>query len=166
MHRRHSIRLRGHDYTSPGAYFITICVQNRDCSLGKIQNKVMGLDAIGKLVKNQWEMLPRFFQHIELDVFQFMPNHMHGIIVIKNCPYSPVDNNNSAQHLLGSKSGSISESDRRRYGYAIDFSIAARPRAAFGSIKALTLGRKYGLFKVLFVWSRMACRPGESPGRR
>ena len=46
----------------------------------------MQLNVFGKLAQNQWERLPQFFQHIELDVFQFMPNHVHGIIVIKNRP--------------------------------------------------------------------------------
>jgi hypothetical protein len=35
-HHRRSIRLKGYDYAQPGAYFITICVQNRECVLGEI----------------------------------------------------------------------------------------------------------------------------------
>jgi putative transposase len=35
-HQRRSIRLRGYDYSSPGKYFVTICVQQRKCLYGEI----------------------------------------------------------------------------------------------------------------------------------
>ncbi len=35
-HRRRSIRLKGYDYTQPGAYFVTIVIQGRECLLGEI----------------------------------------------------------------------------------------------------------------------------------
>ncbi|MCI5149496.1 MAG: hypothetical protein D3916_08935 [Candidatus Electrothrix sp. MAN1_4] len=31
IHRRRSIRLRGYDYSQAGAYFLTICLQHREC---------------------------------------------------------------------------------------------------------------------------------------
>jgi REP element-mobilizing transposase RayT len=34
------------------------------------------------LQHEQWEKLPQRFSNFELDVFQIMPNHMHGIIVL------------------------------------------------------------------------------------
>ena len=36
IQRRHSIRLQGYDYSQAGAYFVTICTQNRECLLGSI----------------------------------------------------------------------------------------------------------------------------------
>ena len=33
-HHRRSIRLKGYDYSSVDAYFVMICVQNRECLLG------------------------------------------------------------------------------------------------------------------------------------
>ena len=30
IHHRRSIRLQGYDYSQAGAYFITLCTQNRD----------------------------------------------------------------------------------------------------------------------------------------
>ena len=36
IHHRKSIRLKGYDYSQAGLYFITICVQNRECLFGKI----------------------------------------------------------------------------------------------------------------------------------
>jgi len=38
QHRR-SIRLKGYDYSQPGAYFITICTQNRACLFGEIVDR-------------------------------------------------------------------------------------------------------------------------------
>ena len=36
IHHRRSIRLKGYDYAQAGLYFITICVQNRECLFGQI----------------------------------------------------------------------------------------------------------------------------------
>lgn len=38
IRRRHSIRLKNYDYSKEGMYFITICVQNRECILSEIVN--------------------------------------------------------------------------------------------------------------------------------
>lgn len=35
-HHRRSIRLKGYDYSQSGAYFITICTQNREHKFGEI----------------------------------------------------------------------------------------------------------------------------------
>ena len=36
LHHRQSIRLRGYDYSRQGAYFITICVKNRELLFGHV----------------------------------------------------------------------------------------------------------------------------------
>ena len=36
----------------------------------------------GKMVKRTWNELPKFYRGIQIDQFQIMPNHIHGIIVI------------------------------------------------------------------------------------
>ena len=35
IHHRRSIRLKGYDYSQAGAYFVTICTQNRECLFGE-----------------------------------------------------------------------------------------------------------------------------------
>jgi putative transposase len=87
IHHRRSIRLKGYDYSQAGLYFITICVQDRKCLFGKIVNAFpdgaqMELNEWGSVAFQQWQKLPERFTNIELDVFQIMPNHMHGIIVL------------------------------------------------------------------------------------
>ena len=80
--RRKSIRLQKYNYSSPGYYFITICTQSRRCLFGEIDNGKMKLNNMGKMVKNVCESLPEHHL-VELDVFQIMPNHIHGIIFIR-----------------------------------------------------------------------------------
>lgn len=84
IHHRRSIRLKGYDYSQAGAYFITICVQDRKCLFGDIKNDKIELNEFGKISYHEWEKLSGRFTNIELDVFQIMPNHMHGIIVLND----------------------------------------------------------------------------------
>ncbi len=81
-HHRRSIRLREYDYSQAGAYYVTIDVQNRECLFGEIVNYEMVLNEAGKMIVEQWIALLERFPNIELDVYQIMPNHFHGIIVI------------------------------------------------------------------------------------
>jgi putative transposase len=82
IHHRRSIRLKGYDYAQEGLYFITICVQNRQCLFGKIENDEMILNEYGTIAYNEWIKLPERFSNVQLDVFQIMPNHIHGIIAV------------------------------------------------------------------------------------
>ncbi len=82
IHHRRSIRLREYDYSSFGGYFITTCVQNRECLFGNIVDDVMLLNDAGRLVESVWNGLPKRFPSIELDAFIAMPNHVHFIVDI------------------------------------------------------------------------------------
>lgn len=82
IHHRRSIRLRGYDYTQVGAYFVTICTQNRECSLGEIVNGEMRLNDAGWMVVAQWCAMGQRFPDIALGDYVVMPNHIHGIVTI------------------------------------------------------------------------------------
>ncbi len=84
IHHRRSIRLPGYDYSQPGAYFVTICIWQRQCLLGDIEEGNIILSDYGKVVDFNWFNLIKVYPHIELDSFAIMPNHVHGIIIIKN----------------------------------------------------------------------------------
>lgn len=86
-HHRRSIRLQGYDYAKPGAYFITICTQNRACLFGKIVDGEMVLNEFGMIVNNEWLRTSIIRPNIIIDEFVIMPNHLHGILVIidDNC---------------------------------------------------------------------------------
>ncbi len=80
MHRepdwrgRRTLRLKGYDYASSGAYFITICTHERLCLLDST-------DVKGMLARTWIELMHRF-PDINVDEFIIMPNHIHGIILI------------------------------------------------------------------------------------
>ena len=98
IHHRRSIRLKGYDYSQAGAYFITICCEGRECRFGKIENDEMILNEFGNIAFNEWTKLPERFTNFELDVFQIMPNHIHGIIVLNDlvgAGVTPAQNENT-----------------------------------------------------------------------
>ncbi len=82
IHHRRSIRLKDYDYSQSGLYFLTICTQDRECKLGNIVNGEMVLNELGNEIDNVWKELPNHFPNIECDIYQIMPNHIHGIIII------------------------------------------------------------------------------------
>jgi len=81
---RHSIRLTDYDYANPGGYFITICVQDRRCVLGDVNDSKAVPSPIGKIVEEAWQSIPSHFYGINLDLNVIMPNHFHGIIIIED----------------------------------------------------------------------------------
>ncbi|CAG0961673.1 hypothetical protein ANRL3_00918 [Anaerolineae bacterium] len=81
-HHRRSIRLKGYDYTQAGAYFITICVHNRECLFGEIIDGEMRLNEYGQIVAEEWAKSSEIRKEIEMDEWVVMPNHIHGIVVI------------------------------------------------------------------------------------
>ncbi|WP_073584188.1 transposase [Flavobacterium cucumis] len=77
-------RLQIWDYSNNGAYFITICTQNRHHFFGQIQNQKMQLSEIGKLAEKFWCEIPNHFPMVQLGNFVVMPNHVHGVLIIDN----------------------------------------------------------------------------------
>ncbi len=103
-HHRRSIRLKGYDYSRAGLYFITICCQDRICRFGEIvganhrDGHKMILNEYGQIAYCEWIKLSERFPNVELDVFQIMPNHIHGIIALNEIPvgagFPPAQNEN------------------------------------------------------------------------
>jgi len=85
-HRRRSIRLPGYDYTSPGIYFVTICVRGGECLLGEVVDGQMQLNDWGRVAGHYWQRIPLHFPSVTLDEWVLMPNHIHGLIVILDDP--------------------------------------------------------------------------------
>jgi putative transposase len=82
-HRR-SVRLKGYDYASPGAYLVTICAAERKCLFGQVVTDAMRPNAWGDVVAACWNQIPAHFPNVRLDAFVLMPNHLHGILIIEN----------------------------------------------------------------------------------
>ncbi|WP_204141832.1 transposase [Halomicronema sp. CCY15110] len=81
-HHRRSIRLQGYNYSSAGAYFITLCTFQRQCLFGQIIDGVMQLNECGQIVFEEWLNSSSIRQEIEFDQWVIMPNHLHGIVLI------------------------------------------------------------------------------------
>ncbi len=80
-----SIRLKGYDYSKPGAYFLTLCTHDKVCLFGDIVNGEMQLNHFGRIVSEEWQKPEVIRKEIKLDEFVVMPNHLHGIVVIGCC---------------------------------------------------------------------------------
>ena len=113
-YRISSARLQSWNYGNNGAYFITICTQNREHYFGKIINREMHLNEIGKLAEQYWIEIPNHFPFVELGNYVVMPNHVHGIVIINkindnvetlHCNVSTDKNNQMA--LISPKPGTI-----------------------------------------------------------
>ena len=91
-----STRLQHWDYRWAGAYFITICTQNREHYFGEIINGKMQLSQVGVIADILWHQIPYHAKNIELGEFVVMPNHTHGIIIINdNADNDNADNDNA-----------------------------------------------------------------------
>ena len=84
IRRRRSIRLAGYDYSQSGMYFVTIVTQGRWCCFGDAVCEKVRLNDAGRMACRVWKELPTRFLNIDVDYFVVMPNHLHGIIVIRD----------------------------------------------------------------------------------
>lgn len=105
-HHRRSIRLRGYDYSQPGAYFVTIVALGRLHLFGEIVEGVMRLNDFGEIARAEWLKTPSIRPEIALDKFQIMPNHFHAIVMIMDYgnPVGANGNAPSAPSVIGGDS--------------------------------------------------------------
>jgi putative transposase len=84
FNHRQSIRLNGYDYSTSGAYFITICTHEREHLFGDILNKTIELNTFGDIARSHWQQLSQHHSNIIMDKSIVMPNHLHGIIILES----------------------------------------------------------------------------------
>ncbi|RZU47912.1 REP element-mobilizing transposase RayT [Fluviicoccus keumensis] len=85
-HRRRSIRLPGHDYRHPGAYFVTLVTRHRELLFGQVNNGGMILNPWGAIVDELWRTTAAMRPGVTLGEHVVMPNHLHGIIHLHDAP--------------------------------------------------------------------------------
>jgi putative transposase len=90
---RKPTRYKDYDYSLPGYYFITICSHEMKYLFGNVINCKMMPNNTGAVVNNCWNEIPKHFKNVELDYYQLMPNHFHGIVIIN----SPIENVGNAK---------------------------------------------------------------------
>jgi len=77
-----SARASWWDYGNDAAYFITICTKGMECYFGDIVDAKMQLSHVGVLADVFWYEIKNHAKNVTLDVFQVMPNHIHGILAL------------------------------------------------------------------------------------
>ena len=93
--KRKRIRLETYDYSTPGAYFITICTREKRCILSKI---TVGADALGgprAILTNAGRIVEKYIlstnkiPDIRVDKYVIMPNHIHMILFVEQIDGPP-----------------------------------------------------------------------------
>ena len=87
--RKHP-RRDDYDYSSDGAYFITIYTQNRQCILSHVVGRglapavtnVIEHTLFGKIAQQQLLLLEKRFPYLTVDQYVIMPNHIHMILIL------------------------------------------------------------------------------------
>ena len=89
IYNREPTRLSGFDYSTPGAYFLTLCVKDHKQILSKIIVGDGVLDVpenqftdYGKIANEHLEKMVDFYDSIKIDKYVVMPNHVHMIISV------------------------------------------------------------------------------------
>ena len=84
--QRKSIRLSGYDYSLAGRYFVTIVIMYRVSLFGNVKNGEMETNDYGVIARNEWFKIAQLRRYLTIndDEFVVMPNHIHGIIWIKD----------------------------------------------------------------------------------
>jgi REP element-mobilizing transposase RayT len=104
---RRSVRLRGYDYSQPGAYFVTINVQGGHCVLGDVVDGHVRLTDLGQIADAFWDQVPERFPHVSIDQKIVMPNHVHVIIVI----HDPLIDRTGEREDPASTTGAVAPAD-------------------------------------------------------
>jgi len=87
--KRKTPRHQSFDYNSVGTYFITICTQNRRCILSRIVGTGVldcpqtELTRYGKIAEKYIQQLNDFYNHVSVEAYVIMPNHIHLLLWVK-----------------------------------------------------------------------------------
>jgi REP element-mobilizing transposase RayT len=88
--KRKPTRLKNFDYGTTGAYFITICTENRR----KILSRIVGCDVLGapkivellpcgSVAEKYINQLNQYYKNINVDSYVIMPNHIHILLSVR-----------------------------------------------------------------------------------
>ncbi len=105
QHRKYN-RIKNYDYSQNGAYFITVCTQERKKILSKISvgtplpgcpgemcqesgHPEMGVPTAellwyGRVADKYIRQMDNFYEHLSVDKYVIMPDHIHFLITIHN----------------------------------------------------------------------------------
>lgn len=83
-------RLKNYDYSTPGAYFVTICTQDKKCILSRIDadsfvgegSPLPKLTKTGSVAEKYIQDLNTKYPTISPEKYIIMPNHIHLILTV------------------------------------------------------------------------------------
>ncbi len=101
-------RMFVHDYTRVGFYMMTILTAERRRLFGVCEDIRVRLSAMGEVVERRWREIPVHRPSIETNTLVVMPDHLHGIVYVKEPLKKPVGDT-----IRGFKSGVTSEVRKR-----------------------------------------------------
>ena len=88
--KRKPIRIENYDYSSPGAYFITVCTANREkifwngVGANIIRPQDVPLSAAGKIAEQGILQMAQHYENVAVDKYCVMPDHVHFILRIES----------------------------------------------------------------------------------
>jgi putative transposase len=142
---RRSNRLPDYDYYSAGAYFVTICVQHRECLFGAIVDDDMKLNDAGRMIQMTWNSMPKHLPVVLIDEFVVMPNHFHGILIIEPGSGSDIHHvSGNFDHVsshFAEKSWHENQGEHKVHPYGTDENSLGRVIQMFKSLTTLTYAK-------------------------
>ena len=87
--KRKPTRLKNFDYSTTGAYFITICTKDRR----RVLSRIVGVDVLGdpkgvellphgKIAEKYIKQFNSFYDDVKVDIYVIMPNHIHIMLCV------------------------------------------------------------------------------------
>ena len=91
--KRKDVRLKNHDYSASGGYFLTICTlerrnyfwENVGATIGRPQDVI--LSQYGHIVNEAINNIPLIYPALYVDCYVIMPDHIHLILIIRADEY-------------------------------------------------------------------------------
>jgi len=84
--KRKEIRLKRYDYSTCGAYFVTICIADRHAMLWEREaagcTGLMILSEYGRVVEAAVQAIPEHYENVQVDKYCIMPDHVHLILFV------------------------------------------------------------------------------------
>ena len=90
LSKRKLIRIEDYDYSTPGAYFITVCTANREkifwygVGADIIRPENVPLSIAGKIMEQGILQISEHYENVSIDKYCVMPDHIHFILRIES----------------------------------------------------------------------------------
>ena len=87
---RKPIRIENYDYSTPGAYFITLCTANREkifwnrVGADIIRPQNVPLSVAGQIAKQGILQMAQHYENVAVDKYCVMPDYVHFILRIES----------------------------------------------------------------------------------